>query len=128
MRKLSALFATLGLALAVAGGGGAANANSAARVCPGSPIGTASCHALVLTDGVGNPNASKSPTGLSPATIETAYGFSTSLTAGAGKTLAIVDASDDPTADSDLNVFSSQYRLPARPTAIGGFQKANQPG
>jgi subtilase family serine protease len=128
MRKASALFAALGLALAVAGGGGAANANSAARVCPGSPIGTASCYALVVTDGVGNPNATTSPTGLSPDTIKSVYGFSTSLTAGAGQTIAIVDAYDDPTAESDLNVFSGQFGLPACTTANGCFQKVNQTG
>src|SRR5436309_14186807 len=102
MRKAYALFAGLGLALAVAGGGGAANANSAARVCPGSPIGTASCHALVVSDGVGNPNATTSPTGLSPQTIKNVYGYSTSSMAGLGRTVAIVDAYDDPTAESDL--------------------------
>src|SRR2546425_9313873 len=126
--KFSALFAGLGLALAVAGGGGAANANSAARVCPGSPIGTASCHALVVTDGIGNPNATSSPTGLSPSTIKSAYSFSTSSTAGAGKTIAIVDAYDDPTAESDLAVFSSQYGLPPCTAANGCFRKVNQTG
>ena len=125
--KFSVLFAGLGLALAVAGGGGAANANSAARVCPGSPIGTASCHALVVTDGVGNPNATTSPTGLSPATIKSAYNFPTSST-GAGQTIAIVDAYDDPTAESDLDVFSSTYGLPACTTANGCFTKVNQTG
>src|SRR5947209_5485979 len=128
MRKASALVAALGLALAVAGGGGAANANSAARVCPGSPIGTASCHALVVTDGIGNPNATSSPTGLSPSTIKSAYSFSTSSTAGAGKTIAIVDAYDDPTAESDLAAFSSQYGLPPCTTANGCFSKVNQTG
>jgi subtilase family serine protease len=128
MRKAAALLAGLGLALAVAGGGGAANEKSAARVCPGSPIGTASCHALVVTDGVGNPNASTSPTGLSPATIKSVYTFPTSSTAGAGKTIAIVDAYDDPTAEADLGVFSSQYGLPACTTANGCFQKVNQTG
>ena len=127
MRKAYALFAGLGLALAVAGGGGAANAHSAARVCPGSPIGTA-CHALVVTDGVGNPNATSSPTGLSPATIKSAYNYSTSSTAGAGKTIAIVDAYDDPTAESDLAVFNSQFGLPACTTANGCFTKVNQTG
>ncbi|HEY8792225.1 MAG TPA: S53 family peptidase [Gaiellaceae bacterium] len=126
MRTATALFAALGLALAVAGGGGAANANSAARVCPGSPIGTASCHALVVTDGVGNPNATSSPTGLSPAQIKSAYSFSTSSTAGAGKTIAIVDAYDDPTAESDLAAFSSQYGLP--PCTAGCFTKVDQTG
>jgi len=128
MRKSSALLAALGLALAVAGGGGAANAHSAARVCPGSPIGTASCHALVVTDGVGNPNATSSPTGLSPATIKSAYNYSTSSTAGAGKTIAIVDAYDDPTAESDLAVFNSQFGLPACTTANGCFSKVDQSG
>jgi subtilase family serine protease len=128
MRKASALFAALGLALAVAGGGGAANEHSAARVCPASPIGTASCHALVTTDGVGNPNATTSPTGLSPGTIKSAYSFPTGSTAGAGKTIAIVDAYDDPTAESDLAVFSSTFGLPACTTANGCFQKVNQTG
>ncbi|MGZ4357562.1 MAG: S53 family peptidase [Gaiellaceae bacterium] len=128
MRKVSALFAALGLALAVAGGGGAANEHSAARVCPASPIGTASCHALVTTDGVGNPNATTSPTGLSPTTIKSAYNFPTSLTAGAGKTIAIVDAYDDPTAESDLGVFSTAFGLTACTTANGCFTKVNQTG
>src|SRR6266566_8805935 len=128
MMKFFALFAGLGLALAVAGGGGAANVNSAARVCPGSPIGTASCHALVVTDGVGNPNATTSPTGLSPGTIKSVYNYSTSSTAGAGQTIAIVDAYDDPTAESDLATFSSQYELPACTTANGCFKKVDQNG
>jgi subtilase family serine protease len=128
MRKAYALFAGLGLALAVAGGGGAANSHSAARVCPGSPIGTASCHALVVTDGVGNPNASTSPTGLSPATIKSVYNYSTSLTAGTGQTIAIVDAYDDPTAESDLATFNSQYGLPPCTTANLCFKKVDQNG
>ena len=56
------------------------------------------------------------------------YGFSTSSTAGANKTIAIVDAYDDPTAESDLGVFSSQYGLPACTTANGCFKKVNQTG
>jgi subtilase family serine protease len=74
------------------------------------------------------PGATTSPTGLSPATIKSAYGFSTSLTAGAGKTIAIVDAYDDPTAESDLNVFSAQFGLPDCTTTNGCFQKVNQTG
>ncbi|HEY8987531.1 MAG TPA: S53 family peptidase [Candidatus Limnocylindrales bacterium] len=79
------------------------------------------------------PNASTSPTGLSPATIKSAYSFSTSLTAGAGKTIAIVDAYDDPNAASDLSVFSTQFGLPllpgcTSPTQSSCFQKVNQTG
>jgi subtilase family serine protease len=74
------------------------------------------------------PNVSNSPTGLSPATIKGVYGFTTSATAGAGKTIAIVDAYDDPTAESDLAVFSSTFGLPACTTANGCFSKVDQTG
>lgn len=72
--------------------------------------------------------ASTSPTGLSPDTIKSVYGFSTGATVRAGTTIAIVDAYDDPTAENDLNVFSSQYGLPACTTANGCFTKVNQTG
>jgi subtilase family serine protease len=74
------------------------------------------------------PGASTSPTGLSPATIKSVYNFSADPAAGAGRTIAIVDAFDDPTAESDLGVFSSQYGLPACTTANGCFTKVNQTG
>jgi subtilase family serine protease len=106
-----------------------ANANASSRaVCPSPPSGYAHCHALVVTDARGNPLASTSPTGLSPATIKSVYGFSTSSSAGSGKTVAIVDAYDDPTAESDLGVFSAQYGLPACTTANGCLTKVNQTG
>ncbi len=74
------------------------------------------------------PLATTGPTGLSPAQIASAYGFSTSASAGAGKTIAIVDAYNDPTAEADLGVFSSQFGLPACTTANGCFKKVNQTG
>src|ERR1041384_1860422 len=75
----------------------AAPSDHAKPVCPGpAATGDAHCHAWV------HPNVSSSPYGLSPATIKAVYGFSTSASAGAGKTIAIVDAYDDPTAESDL--------------------------
>lgn len=106
-----------------------ANGNAAAQaVCPAPPADAAHCHALVVTDAHGNPNATSSPTGLSPAQIQSAYGFSTSSTVGSGQTIAIVDAYDDPTAENDLGVFSSTFGLPACTTADGCFQKVNQNG
>lgn len=100
----------------------------AVAVCPGpAGPGTARCHAQVLA-GDAKPLASSSPTGLSPATIKSVYNFPTSLSAGTGMTIAIVDAYDDPTAESDLAVFSSQYGLPACTTANGCFTKVNQNG
>lgn len=74
------------------------------------------------------PGVSSAPTGLSPDTIKAAYGFSTSPTAGSGTTIAIVDAYDDPNAESDLGVFSKQFGLPACTTANGCFTKVNQTG
>jgi subtilase family serine protease len=89
----------------------------------GAPVEHYASHPLHV-----KPNASTSPTGLSPATIKSAYGFSTSTAAGSGKTIAIVDAYDDPTAASDLNVFSQQYGLPLCNTANPCFTKVNQTG
>src|SRR6266568_359741 len=123
-RKMSKLLATA-VALAgvaavfVVGTRRAAIDHSAAAVCPTAVVGCAHCHALVTVDAHGNPYASTSPMGLSPAMIKSVYGFATSDTAGAGKTIAIVDAYDDPTAEADLGVFSSQYGLPACTTANG---------
>src|SRR2546425_7032532 len=102
MRKATALVAVTALALVAAGGGAAANAHSAAAVCPAPPAGYTHCHVLVVTDEHGNPQASSSPTGLSPADIKNAYNFPAS--GGAGKTIGIVDAYDDPNAVGDLNV------------------------
>jgi subtilase family serine protease len=74
------------------------------------------------------PMVTTAPTGLTPAAIDAAYGFSTSAAAGSGKTIAIVDAYDDPTAESDLAVFSSQFGLPACTTSNGCFKKVSQTG
>jgi subtilase family serine protease len=116
-------------ALAPVLGAQGANINASDRaVCPGPASDAARCHARVTTDQHGNPMVSTSPYGLSPQTIKGVYSFSTSSTAGAGKTIAIVDAYDDPTAESDLGVFSSQYGLPACTTANGCFKKVNQTG
>src|SRR5213593_2581093 len=125
--SLTFLIAALALVGAAVAAGANSNANSRA-VCPGPPSGTARCHAAVVTDERGNPLATSAPTGLSPATIKSVYSFPTSSTAGAGKTIAIVDAYDDPTAESDLAVFSSQFGLPACTTANGCLSKVDQRG
>lgn len=93
------------------------------HVCPG-PAGpdTARCHAIA------RPNAGSGPTGLSPAAIKQAYGFPTGSTAGAGKTVAVVAAYNNPSAERDLGVFSQQYGLSACTTANGCFKKVSQTG
>jgi len=124
----AALLTISGSALSAGSASAAAAAAHPQRVCQGAVAGSARCHARVLADAGGTPRASTSPTGLSPATIKTVYGFPTDSAAGAGKTIAIVDAYDDPTAESDLAVFSSQYGLPACTTANGCFAKVDQRG
>src|SRR6185312_15425404 len=49
-------------------------------------------------------------------------------TGGSGQTVAIVDAQDDPNAESDLATYRSTYGLPACTTANGCFKKINQNG
>jgi subtilase family serine protease len=123
--SLGMLGATLVVAVAAQGANGSANSRA---VCPSPPSGYAHCHALVFIDRNGNPAASSSPTGLAPATVKSVYNFPTSSTDGSGETVAIVDAYDDPSAESDLAVFSSQYGLPACTSANGCLQKINQRG
>jgi subtilase family serine protease len=121
-RWLAAVAAAL-MPVALVSAAAAANSHANYRaVCPAA-VGATHCHAKVVTDARGNPLASASPTGLSPATIKSAYGFTTSATAGAGKTVAIVDAYDSPNIASDLATFSSQYGLPA-----ASFRKVDQRG
>ncbi len=120
LASLFLITATFGTVPALAANG---NQNSAKAVCPGSAsAGSARCYAHVF------PDASSAPTGLSPNTIQAAYNFPTSLSAGSGETIAIVDAYNDPNIESDLGVFSSQYGLPACTTANGCFKKVNQTG
>jgi subtilase family serine protease len=73
-----------------------------------------------------SPNAA-SPTGLNPPDLQSAYKLPSS-TAGAGQTVAIVDAFDDPNAEADLGVYRSQFHLPSCTTANGCFRKVNQNG
>jgi subtilase family serine protease len=68
-----------------------------------------------------------SPSGLNPSNLQSAYNLPSS-TAGSGQTVAIVDAYNDPNAETDLAVYRSQFGLPACTTANGCFKKVNQTG
>ncbi|HEU0028862.1 MAG TPA: S53 family peptidase [Ktedonobacterales bacterium] len=93
--------------------------------CGAALAGSASCDAILRLDSA-HPNAS-SPSGYNPADLQSAYNLPSS-TAGAGQTVAIVDAYDDPNAESDLAVYRSTFGLPACTTANGCFRKVNQTG
>src|SRR5215469_6307185 len=93
---------------------------------PAKP-GFASCMALRRTDLVqvgrartaASPNAA--PSGFGPADLQSAYKLSSS--GGAGETVGIVDAFDNPNVASDLATYRSTFGLPA-----ANFTKVNQNG
>ncbi|MCU1602842.1 MAG: serine protease [Frankiales bacterium] len=129
-------FVALGAALLLAGGllpftGGAdaAPVKGLLRALPLGcnkvvAVGQAHCYAQAL--GRSRPNASSGPTGLGPTQIQSAYKLA-GLSA-AGRTVAIVDAYDDKTAEADLATYRAAYGLPACTTASGCFKKVNQNG
>jgi subtilase family serine protease len=86
----------------------------------------ARCFAQVRTDVRGLGPAS-TPSGYGPSQLQSAYKLPSS-TNGAGQTVAIVDAYDDPSAEADMGVYRTQYGLPACTTANGCFKKLNQNG
>lgn len=117
-----------------------ANGEVDVNVCSdATPIGFAHCLARVRTDpgaaartpaikgdfrpaaGVGNGGA------YDPAYLQSAYN-APSVTEGAGQTVAIVDAFDDPKAESDLATYRTRWGLPACTTANGCFRKVDQRG
>jgi subtilase family serine protease len=103
-----------------------AQAKPSKKVCADAPTGYASCQSRVVTDGRGAPAVTAAPAGFGPADLGSAYRLD--RTAGAGRTVAIVDAYDDPNAESDLATYRSTYGLPACTTANGCFRKVNQSG
>jgi subtilase family serine protease len=96
--------------------------------------GLASCNAHIITDDKGNPVVFASPQAYSPTLLREAY----NLTGKSANSpiVAIVDAYDDPTIKSDLDVYSKQYGLPVLPlcsvdiakSGIPCLQKINQRG
>ncbi|HUA05147.1 MAG TPA: hypothetical protein VMB27_14680 [Solirubrobacteraceae bacterium] len=73
--------------------------------------------------------AAAAPQPGTPAYLQQAYDLAyLSQTAGAGMTIATVDAFDDPNAEADLAAYRSEFGLPACTTANGCFTKVNQTG
>lgn len=72
---------------------------------------------------------SAEPSEFTPAYLQQAYDLTyRSQTGGVGDTVAIVDAYDDRTAESDLATFRSANGLPPCTTASGCFKKVDQQG
>ncbi|HEX4787330.1 MAG TPA: hypothetical protein VH372_02625, partial [Actinospica sp.] len=107
----------------------AANAGSTHACAAVLVVGKQSCFAL-RRDGVtprpasASPNAIPSGVGYGPTQLQSAYNLTSASAAdGAGRTVALVDAYDDPTAAADLSAYRSAAGLPA-----GNFKKVNQNG
>ena len=100
------------------------------RACPPARRGFAACMSLVRTNVPSHKGLfthDTTPAGYGPSDFQSAYNLP-SATAGAGATVAIVDAYDNPNAASDLATYRAQYGLPACTTASGCFEKVNQSG
>ena len=102
------------------------------RVCPIPSVpGRAACHSLRRTDiGRGaHPKATTSyQKGYTPPELQSAYNlppaYNNPATDGSGKTVAIVDAYDNPSALQDLEAYRQQFGLATGPTVT----KMNQSG
>jgi subtilase family serine protease len=126
---LGVVVAAVGLVSAPAAHAAPASAPSShVHVCGAPAHGAASCNAI-RNDAAPRAGraATTNPGGLHPADLTAAYALP-SATAGAGQTVAIVDAYDDPNAEADLGTYRSQFGLPACTTANGCFRKLNQTG
>lgn len=97
-------------------------------------VGEMRCYAAVRTD-VNSAAIARAPDtsdstgpfrGFTPKDLRSAYNLPS--TGGAGRTIGIVDALDDPLAESDLAMYRAHFHLPPCTTANGCFRKLNQEG
>jgi subtilase family serine protease len=107
-----------------------------ANALPGSQLlcafsatpGQASCTIAIDLNVPAQPNPTTPSSlipGLHPSDLASAYAMPSG---GAGQTVAIVDAYDDPTAEADLAVYRNAFGLPACTSSNGCFRKVNQSG
>ncbi len=106
----------VGALLAAPGGAGA----------PPAPVAVVARPMIVIVPG--HPGVPGTPRirGYGPAELRSAYGLDGS--AGQARLVALVDAFDDPSAESDLAVYRSQFGLPPCTTAGGCFRKLDARG
>jgi subtilase family serine protease len=145
MRRIATATTTiLFAAFLVATGAEAAPSETAAseaneRVCGAPAAGRAACFAIHHTGKSGKPGSNTPPPlSYTAAELQSAYGLTAAAASGgAGKTVAIVDAYDDPNAYKDLVQYRATEGLPAiaacAPSALAGssspcFAKVNQSG
>jgi hypothetical protein len=99
------------------------------HLCGNPSPGHAACFAQRRTDirqRLASAMAAAAPSGLSPANLHSAYNLPS--TGGSGLTVAVVDAYNDPNAESDLATYRSTYGLSACTKANGCFKQVSQTG
>jgi hypothetical protein len=95
-------------------------------LCPERP-GRMRCLARIRTDESGAIYHPQSTTGgFEPADLASAYNLP--AIGGAGQTVALIDALDNPNAEQDLATYRTMFGLPPCTTANGCFRKVNQDG
>ena len=101
------------------------------RRCPSSTPATGQPRECTATQrsaqGKRAPSRPRARPSASDPPIASAYNIP-STSASGGKTVAIVAAYDDPTAEADLATYRKQFGLPACTSASGCFTKVNQTG
>jgi hypothetical protein len=106
-------------------GGATAHGEGLKRVCSAATETTAECMSFEISGGASF-EAGGEKGGLDPEDLRSAYKLSAK--GGSGQTVAIVDAYNDPNAESDLKTYRSHYALGECTTTNGCFQKVNQKG
>ncbi|MER6029494.1 S53 family peptidase [Streptomyces sp. NPDC001851] len=80
------------------------------------------------TSGRMSPFTAGSPSTMGYVSSDLRSAYKLGGTSGAGRTVAIVDAMDDPNAEADLAAYRRSYGLPSCTTSNGCFRKVNQSG
>ncbi|MEU8922443.1 S53 family peptidase [Kitasatospora sp. NPDC048545] len=98
------------------------------QLCAAPTETTAGCDVLEADTPTGPAVAkgSAAPAGYGPADLRSAYRLPSD--GGSGQTIAVIDAYDDPDAESDLATYRQQYGLPACSTDNGCFRKVDSDG
>jgi len=126
---LSGLGGIAALAVASAVLASSAGAVAIPKLRPFCTTGAIRCLSALRMDIPVVPLATEAHSGYGPADLRAAYKLaSAAATNGGTQTVALVDAYDDPTIESDLNVYRSYYGIPPCTTANGCFKKVNQDG
>lgn len=96
----------------------------ALRLVPAAEAGSGEAAAAKAARGESEPE----PSALTPQQLHAAYSLPDQTSSSAGKTIAVIDAYDDPTAEADLGVYDRHFGLPECTKANGCFQKVNEEG